>query len=439
MPDGLERRVVITGAGLVSPVGNSVDALWDALSSGRSGVETIRSLPTDALPISFGGEAREFTGDIDDFGPLDKATKRNIKKNLKVMCREIEMGVAAAQMALVHASLAPGSYDPDRTGVVYGSDYIMTLPDEFTAGIVKCLDEAGRFDFDRWAELGVPEVAPLWLLKYLPNMPASHIAIYNDLRGPSNSITLREASANLAISESYCTIQRGAADIMIAGATGTRIHPLRTVHVILQEEIANGQVEPGKASRPFDKDRTGMVLGEGAGAIVLEALESANRRGVAILAEVVGYGSSTVIDRNNVAHIDAAIKNAINQSLRTSGMRPDDVGHVHAHGLSTRRCDAQEAAAIQSAFGERGEPVPVTAAKSYFGNLGAGSGLVELIASTLALGHGKLFPVLNYETPDPDCRIAVVKDTPAAPGESFINVNVTPQGQATAVAVRKFN
>ena len=148
------------------------------------------------------------------------------------------MGVAAAQRALVDAGLKPGDYDVDRTGVVFGSDYILSGPDEFVDAMASCRDAEKHFDYSQWAEQGIPKITPLWLLKYLPNMPASHIAIYNDLRGPSNSLTMREASANSAIGEAGHLIARGSADKMIAGATGTRVHPLRTLHVVLQEEIA---------------------------------------------------------------------------------------------------------------------------------------------------------------------------------------------------------
>lgn len=437
MSDNSQGRVVITGMGLVSPLGLTPDQLWSALEEGQSGVSRLTSVPTEFLPTHIGGEARQFTGNIDDFGELEKTVKRTIKKGLKLMCREIEMGVAAAQRALQHASLdQPGKYDPERTGAVYGSDYIMTLPDEFTAGIRKCIDEDGQFDFSRWAEEGMPEVTPLWLLKYLPNMPASHIAIYNDLRGPNNSITLREASGNLAVAEAYNTIVRGSADIMVAGATGTRIHPLRTVHVVLQEEIANGE-DPAKACRPFDLNRSGMVVGEGSGAVVLETLSSAQSRGATIYGEVVGHGSSTVLDRKCVAKLDEALANAMRQALRNTGMDSSELGHVHAHGLATHHCDAQESKAINAVFADRRDSIPVTAAKSYFGNLGAGGGIVELIASLLALQNDRLFPVLNYETPDPDCAINVVHGEATSPGNSFINCNVTPQGQASAVVVRK--
>ncbi len=431
------RRVVVTGVGIVSPIGNSKESLWDALRSGKSGVGELQTISTENFPTRFGAESRAFTGHIDDFGPLDGDRKKAIRKGLKVMCREIQMGVAAAQLAMTDAGLEPGGYDNDRTGIVYGSDYIMTLPEEFTEGVKNCLDEQGRFEFDRWAKDGLPKVTPLWLLKYLPNMPASHIAIYNDMRGPNNSITLREASADLAVAEAYTTIARGSADAIIAGATGTRVHSLRSIHVVLQEPIANGSDDPTKLSRPFDRNRTGLVLGEGAGAIMLEELETAKARGANILGEVIGYGSSTVTSRAGVPQTELALRNAMQQALRTSALSVDDVGHVHAHGLSTKQCDAAEAAAIQATFAGRKSPVPVTAAKSYFGNLGAGSGLVEIIASLIAMKQGELFPILNYEEPDPDSPINAARRGDS-PGNSFINVNISPQGQAGAIAMRLF-
>ncbi len=439
MVGSANRRVVVTGMGLISPLGSRLDEFWAALSEGRSGVAPFVSLPTVNLPIHYAGEARGFKEEVEDFGELDKATKRNINKGLKVMCREIAMGVASAQLALQNAGLNASNIEPERTGVVYGSDYIMTLPTEFTAGVLKCIGPDKRFDFNRWAEEGLPEVSPLWLLKYLPNMPASHIAIYNDLRGPSNSITMREASTNLSLAEAYCTINRGAADTLVCGATGTRVHPVRTLHVILQEQLADGAFEPAQASRPFDRDRQGMVVGEGAGCLVLEELEHAQKRGAKIYGEVIGYGSSTVMTRRGLADCAQALQNVMASALRTSGLKAKDIGHIHAHGLSTQQGDIDEAKAIGAIFGSPKESPPVVAAKSYFGNLGAGSGAVELIASLLAFEHNRLFPVLNYSTPDPDCPVRAVRPGESAPpGDVVLSTNVTPQGQAGAILVRRF-
>jgi 3-oxoacyl-[acyl-carrier-protein] synthase II len=434
----MSRRVVITGMGLVSPLGNSADKLWSALEQGTSGIGPLASLAIEAFPMQYGAEAREFTGSIEDFGPLDKTMARTIRKSLKMMCREIQMGVAVAQLAMADAGLKLAEMNLDRIGVLYGSDYMLTLPQEFTVGIRNCLDGEGRFRFSRWAEAGLPAVEPLWLLKYLPNLPAAHIAIFNDLRGPNNSLTVREASANLAIAEAYCTIARGHADVMIAGATGTRVHPGRTLHVVMQEEIAADGEDPTTMSRPFDRDRTGQVIGEGAGAIILEELASAQKRGAQILGEVIGFGSTSVANPRGAGQLRQAVRNVLTAALRSSGLAPDGLGHLNAHGLSTRHSDREEAMGIHDLFGGRPTPLSVVACKSYFGNLGAGGGVVELIASVLAIREGRLFRTLNYETPDPDCPVHVVTRADVPAGDTFLNLNLTPQGQASAVVVRRF-
>jgi 3-oxoacyl-[acyl-carrier-protein] synthase II len=257
------------------------------------------------------------------------------------------------------------------------------------------------------------------------------------LQGPSNSITVREASGNLSIAEAAAIINRGAADVMVTGATGSRIHLLRTIHVALQEQLANRHAapmhgDPTKSSRPFDKDRNGMVLGEGAGSLILESLESAQKRGVKIWGEVIGHGSTSVAHRDGRADCQQAFINVIQSSLASSGLKPSEVGHVHAHGLSSPKTDREEAAAISQLLPH----VPVTAAKSYFGNLGSGSGVVEAIASILAMENNRLFPILNCDSLDPACPIRPAQPG-ESPGSSFINLNTTPQGQASAVVIRK--
>ncbi len=430
-----QRRVVISGLGLISPVGNTLESFWNALASGRSGIAPVTRLPGALMQMPFAAEAREFTGDIADFGPLDKDQTRAIRKGVKVMCREIQMGVAAAQRALADAGLSAGKFAAERSGVVFGSDYILSGPDEFIDAFARCLGPDGEFIFEQWAGQGIPQVTPLWLLKYLPNMPASHIAIYNDLRGPSNSLTMREASSNLAIGEAAQLISRGSADMIVAGATGTRVHPLRTLHVVMQEEVVREGTDPQRACRPFDRDRQGMVLGEGAGAIVLEAYETAQARGATIWGEILGSGSSAILDKRGVGDLRAAAGTALRQTLRGAGLNPADVDHIHAHGVGTRRSDAAEAQAIRDVFGDR--RVPVVAAKSYLGNSGAACGALEIISSVLATRHGHLFPVLNYETPDEECPIEVVRTLDVPAGNVFLSLSLTPLGHASAVAVRK--
>lgn len=433
-----ERRVVVTGMGLVSPLGLTLDDLWAGLVEGRSGVGPIESFPCSGLPLTHAAEARCFTGNIDDFGMLPAECKKAIRKGLKVMCRESQMAVAAAQRALHDGGFAPEAHEPERFGCVFGSDYMLTLPEDFTASVAACRDPNGRFSFGQWADRGLPLLNPLWLLKYLPNMPASHIAIYNDLRGPSNSITIREASGHLAIGEAVMTIQRGAADIMLAGSTGTRVHPMKTVHALQNEQVATGGIgltSPDAWSRPFDKGRTGMVLGEGAAVLVLEELEHARGRGARIYGEVIGHAARSATRPDRPGTRRDAVKLVMHQALAGAGLAAAAVGHIHAQGLSTVGGDRDEAAAIHDVFADAAASIPTVAAKSHFGNLGAGSGIVECIGSLLAMQHGELFPLLNYEAADPECPVRPARRGDA-PGQTFISSAVTPQGQAGSVVIR---
>ena len=438
MSGSSERRVVITGLGVVCPLGLSLDVLWQGLVTGTSGVASIELFPCGGIPLRHAAEAKAFTGEIDNFGAVEGERKKAIRKGLKVMCRESQMAVAAAQRALHDAGDAAAHHPPERFGCVFGSDYMLTLPEDFTSSVAACRDGGGRFDFGRWAPDGMPLLNPLWLLKYLPNMPASHIAIYNDLRGPSNSLTLREASGHLAIGEATVTIRRGAADIMVAGATGTRVHPMKTVHALQSEQVAlprGSADDPTCWSRPFDRDRHGMVLGEGSAVMILEELGHARSRGARIYGEVLGHAATCAAAPRGVGRRRAAVGRAIAKALANAGVGPAALGHVHAHGASTVTGDREEAAAIGDALGDGAARVPVVAAKSHFGNLGAASGLVECVGSLLAVRHGELFPLLNFEVPDVECPIRPARRGDA-PGDLFVSTSVTPQGQAGSLVIR---
>jgi 3-oxoacyl-[acyl-carrier-protein] synthase II len=431
------RRVVITGLGVISPLGNSVADFWDALCAGRSGVTPLTILPPIPDLVTFAGQCTNFNGEIENFGELDKEMKKSIRKALKVMCRETIMAVAAAQQAMTDAKLAADAVSPDRSGIVYGSDYMLSPPEDFASAMIKCGASDGKFSYADWGQSGLGDMNPLWMLKYLPNMPASHIAIINDLRGPNNSLTLREVSSMMAVREAMQTIQRGHADLMLAGSTGTRVHSFKTVHAVQTEQLANPGSEPAEASRPFDANRTGMVVGEGAGAVVLEEYESAKKRGATIYGELVGSGSSIVTNSRLEPNQKQAFANAARTALAEANISGSELGHVNAHALGTKDGDAAEAAALGEVLGEARKSVPVTAAKSYFGNLGAGSGVVELVASTLALYHDKLFRTLNYTTPDAACPVNVVATDGTSAGSSFLKLSITPQAQAAAVVVKK--
>lgn len=429
-------RVVITGLGLISPSGASPEELWANLSAGQTSIGPCTATAPDAGTLQVSAEASCFTGSIKDFGELESGLKKSIRKALKLMCRETQMAVAATQLALSDAKLGEGEHEPEKSGVVLGSDYMMSMPADIMDGVAKCT-ENGQFNFDRWGDEGLGEVEPLWMLRYLPNMPASHVAIFNDFRGPNNSLTMREASGMMAIGEAYRIIARGHAKRMVAGATGTKVMPLQAIHTMQAGKLAPPGDDPTTACRPFDKSRRGTVAGEGAATIMLESLESAEARGATIYGELRGYGASWVSDKQLIGKNDIAIASAMTTALREADIAPQDLGHINAHGLATKEDDIQEARAIQSVFGEAAASTPVTALKCYFGDLGAGGGVVELIGSLLALKNDALPRVLNFETPDPECPVAAVREDGVSPGDSFVTTTATPQGQAAALVVAK--
>ena len=426
---------MITGISVISPLGTELETFWSSISTGKSGVRRLQSDGTEDLALPVGGQATEFTGHIDNFGELPKDLKRSVRKALKLMCREIQMGVAAAQKALGDANLSQGDYDPDEFGVVFGCDHIVTTPDEFTSGIQSCLNGDATFEYDRWAADGMPKVSPLWLLKYLPNMPASHIAILNQLYGPNNSLTYREAAGSLAVDEAFRTIKRGMAKQMIAGATGCNISPIKSFFVASQSQLATANGNPSTACRPFDKARTGMVPGEGAASFILEERESALGRGARIYAEVLGAGSAIAVDTNSVAKLDVSMRNAMKAALRNAQAEPSSIGHINAHGLATKHSDLCESRAIQQTFGDLTSQLPVVAAKSSFGNLGAASGLIEAAASIIGVRSGFLFPTLNHDSPDPDCPLNVTTTLTPIENTRFLTLCSTPQGQSSALVL----
>lgn len=426
----LTRRVVITGMGIVSPIGTSKESFWQALIEGRSGVQQMENAEFAA------GQIRDFQGKIEDFGELDADKKKYIRKAIKLMSRQTQLAVAAAQHAIADCQLNFAESDRERVGICFGAGNVALLPEDFLEGVRNCSDEHNVFHFERWGKDGLTQVDPLWLLRCLPNMPACHIAIANDFRGPNNSITQREASANMAVSEAAAFILDGEADVVITGSTGTTIPAIHRIHAMAEMDVAVGE-QPERLCRPFDQERSGTVMGEGAASFVLEDYDSAVRRGAKIYGEIVAAGSSCVVERNGRPRCETALINAMRAALKHARISAADLGHIHAHGSSTRRSDADEARAIRAVFGEHADKIPLVAAKSHMGNAGAGSGALEMAASVLALQHKRLFPVLNYEHADPECRVNPVKAGTVEAKDNFINLNLVSQGQASCVIIRR--
>jgi 3-oxoacyl-[acyl-carrier-protein] synthase II len=419
-------RVVVTGIGVISPIGIGTDAFWRNLIAGRTGISGLSAFPSSDLPSKLAAEIR-------DFDPVEYIYN---KKYIKVMSRDIQLGVAAASMAVKESGLVRGSIDPERFGVEFGTGHISTSPSELADAARTLADAEGVREFTRWGEDSMGQICPLWLLKQLPNMPACHVAIEHDARGPNNTITSCESSALLALAEAMRIIERGAADAMIVGACSSYIQPLEITRLNLYEGLSRGE-DPAHSCRPFDKYRDGTVVGEGAAAFVLESWEHAVRRGAPIYCEVLGVGAGC--DGRDPANRAGGVglARAIQSALRQSELTPRDLGHINAHGKGTQRDDLAEARAYHTALGLVGETIPVTALKSYFGHFDAGAGAVELAGSLLAMRHGELPITVNYRTPDPLCRLNIVHDEPMSmTNRTALSVNRTRMGQSAAAVIR---
>ncbi len=428
------RRAVLTGVGVVTPLGLDANSFWDSLRQGRSGIHAIQTFDPSGLPVRFAGEianfdARQFIG-------------KEERKSLRVMARTIQLAVAAAQRALDDSGVDKKQLDRTRFGVEFGSGLIATELQELgdaARNSGNC--QPGSVDLLKWGEQGLPAIPPLWMLKYLPNMLASHVSILHDAQGPNNTITENDVASLLAMGEAYRILTRDQADFFLVGGAESKINPLSMARQCLFEPLSRQNDQPEKACRPFDRRRNGIVLGEGAAVLVLEELEHARRRGARIYAEVVGFGAAfDPADRRTGQRSGAGLARAIRAALNDAGIGPEEIDHVNAHGMSTQDTDAWEARGIQQVFGSGREPVPVFAPKSYFGNLGAGGGTIELAASTLGLHHGLVPVTLNYEEPDPECPVTVVAGTPRPTHKPyFVKVSLTQMGQCAALVCRKSN
>ena len=412
--------IVITGLGVVSPIGIGHQLFWKTLVSGESGIRPLTLFDASGLSVRFGGQ-------IDDF---DAKLRVRPRKSLKVMSRDIQLGFTAADLALADACITPGTVIAERFGVVFGSDMIYADLEDLE-GTYRRASRGGSFDYSLWAEAIQQEVHPLWLLKHLPNMTASHVAIAHEARGPNNSIVLSDVSGLLAVAEAASMLRRGWADVMLAGGTSCRLHPTAMV-ARSTTQLSHRAGDCRAASRPFDRDRDGFVNSEGAGAVVLESREHAEHRGAPILGRIVATAARCEPGARREGLKGASLRQALREVCRQAGLVAADVGHVNAHGLGTVDMDRAEAAAIVAELGG----VPVTAPKGSFGHLGAGGGVVEMIASVMGLTAGLVPPTRNYETPDPHCPVNVVHGQPlAGRPATAVTVNLCTTGQAVAVAL----
>jgi 3-oxoacyl-[acyl-carrier-protein] synthase II len=419
------RRTVITGLGILSPIGNDPDTFFAALKDRKSGIRRLTFCDPSALPCQVGGELPEFQ-------PKRVVTNKEHQKAFRMMARTVQMGLVAATAAFRDSKLEVGKIDPDRAGVEFGAGMVASeLDDLGRASRVSFTEPDGPVSLAVWGGAGHKEVPPLWMLKYLPNMPSCHVSITFDLRGPSNTHTQSDAASTLALGEAFRILQRDVADVMVVGGAESKMNPLSQTRHNLFQQLSRRTDDPTRAHRPFDRDRDGSVLGEAAGAVILEDLEHARKRGAKVYAELMTVASGFDRPRNGVV-----MAKLLRTSLERAGATAEDVDHVNAQGLATERSDRWEARAIYDVLGPK---TPVWAIKGNMGASGAAAGAVELIGSILALHRGELPPTLNCEHPDPECPVHVHVDGLRPVAKPFaINLNFTDKGQLGVAVIRRW-
>ena len=382
------RRVAVTGMGIVSPLGSDLGKFWERLINGQSGIRTIQQFDTTRFDSKIGGEVIEFNAD--DFIP---------KKEQRHQDPFTQFGIAAAKLAVVDSGLNFSTENPERVGVVIGSGIggLYVLQKQHTVLMEK----------------GPSRFSPFMIPQMITNIVAGLVAIEHNLTGPNFCVVSACASATHSIGEALRIIQNGEADIMLGGGTEAPICELGVGGFCAMRALSTRNDDPQKASRPFDANRDGFVIGEGAGVIVLEELEHARKRGARIYCELAGYGRTC--DAHHITAPDSTASGAargMSLAIQDAGLTPDQIQYVNAHGTSTSLNDKCETLAIKKALGEDlARKVMVSSTKSMTGHLLGAAGAVESVVCALAITHGAVPPTINYETPDPDCDLDYVPNT----------------------------
>ncbi len=396
----MTRRVVVTGLGLVTPVGNTVEETWSALMKGQSGVDYIKKFDTEKFSVKFAAE-------IKNFDPLQFIPKKEARK----MGAFIHYAIAASVEAVADAGfeLTEEGKFPEVVAIGAGT-YISSGIGDFWAierEHSKLLDD------------GPDRVSPFFIVSAIVNLAAGQVSIRFGAKGPNSATATACAAGAHAIGDSFKIIQRGDADIMICGGAESAITPMSVAGFASMRALSTRNEDPQHASRPFERDRDGFVIGEGAGILILEELESAKRRGARIYAEIVGYGMTA--DAFHLTMPDETGSGAIRvmqNTIRDAGIQPSDVGYINAHGTSTPYNDKFETVAIKKTFGDHAYKLAVSSTKSMTGHLLGAAGGIEGVFSVLAIHRNTLPPTINYFNPDPECDLDYV---PNEPREAAVN------------------
>lgn len=391
----MKRRVVVTGLGCVTPLGNNINDMWSALQEGKSGVGPITHFDATNFPTRFAAEVRGY-----DFNSYVDNPERFADAG-----RNTRFAIGAASQAVANSGISDSGLDPSRFGVYLGAgegqqDFIQFM------SLVAQSNKDGDVDLERFTNEFLHSMNPTFELELEPNMPAAHLASLFNAQGPNLNCLTACAASSQAIGEATEIIRRGDADAMLSGGAHSMIHPFGVTGFNLLTALSEHNDNPPGASRPFDLNRDGFVLGEGAGMLILEELEHAKARGAQIYGEIRGYGSTADAYRITDIHPDGRGAIAcIKMALADAGANPEDVGYVNAHGTSTKVNDQVETKAVKGGLGDHAFKTPVSSIKSMLGHLIAAAGSVEAITCLLAMRDGVLPPTINYATADPDCDL----------------------------------
>jgi len=437
MTKEMAERVVITGMGIVSPLGHDVDTLWQALLSGKSGVAKNTIFDASTFPTTFDAEVKDYD--------LTKYTKnpqlhKNSNRGSAFVVGATAQACKQAQINIETAEPTDG-IDRTRLGIYLGAGEGSVDNDVFFAAIVNGWDsEKNEMDWGRWAQVAFEKMDSMRELEQEPNMPATHIAMLTSARGPTRSCLTACAASTQAVGEAMMLIRKGDADIIIAGGAHSMIHPLGLTGFNRLTALSTRNDSPETASRPFSATRDGFILGEGAAIAILESLSSAKKRGVEILAEVIGYGSSSDAFRVTDMHEEGrgAIQ-AITAALADAGISYKDVDYINTHGTSTMENDSIETKAIKAVFKERAKNTPVSSVKSMLGHLIGAAGAAELITCVCAIRDNILPPTMNLIDREPELDLDYIPNKPRKmPVDIVINESFGFGGQNNVVIIKRW-
>ncbi len=427
----MRRRVVVTGMGMVTPLGADLEQVWRRLLNGESGIGYITLFDASNFPTKISAEVRNW--DLSDVGEDPHQWKHQ--------GRHTHFAIGAAKKAMADSGLDTSKIDPTRFGVYLGSGEGQQDFDRFTQMMVAALSDGDQLDLAKFTRVGLETLNPVAELEQEPNMPAGHLASLFGAEGPNVNCLTACAASSQAIGEAVEIIRRGEADVMLSGGTHTMIHPFGVTGFNLLTALSTRNDDPSKASRPFDRYRDGFVLGEGAGMVVLESLEHARARGARIYGEVIGYGSTADAFRITDTHPEGrGAITCMKMALADACKNIDQIDYINAHGTSTSVNDKVETLAIKKVFGQQAYKIPVSSTKSMMGHLIAAAGVTELIFCLLAIRDQVVPPTTNYEEPDPDCDLDYV---PNVAREVRCNVALSNSfgfgGQNITLIVERFN